>query len=182
MNEVWTNRRVRVLKKMWFEGASVADITEALGLDSRDQVVGKAHRLGLPKRPSPIKQTTAVSRSKSFGLSRTPRGAPRSKKSRKALRSSAACPDLPRPKTEAERQEMQEPKGCRWIEGDVTESDWRFCQAPQQPGSSYCPHHHARCHIKKGSTDHVQAEKTMNTCATFVGKKMLTRAVVQEVA
>lgn len=40
------------------------------------------------------------------------------------------------------------PKTCQWIEGepDVDEPD--FCGKPVQEGSSYCPHHHARCWVK----------------------------------
>jgi hypothetical protein len=38
----------------------------------------------------------------------------------------------------------KDPKGCRFIIGELG-GDWRFCQVPQAPGSSYCDHHHERC-------------------------------------
>lgn len=37
------------------------------------------------------------------------------------------------------------PKGCRWIEGDVSKGgDWRYCQKPPIPGSVLCRQHHGR--------------------------------------
>lgn len=36
---------------------------------------------------------------------------------------------------------VKEPKGCRWIDGDVSSGDWRYCQHPQAAGSAYCSHH-----------------------------------------
>ncbi len=38
------------------------------------------------------------------------------------------------------------PKTCTWLEGEPR--DRLFCGAVLQPGSSYCPEHHARCFIK----------------------------------
>ena len=37
-----------------------------------------------------------------------------------------------------------DPVGCRWIEGEPGHGPWRYCQHDQQPGSDYCPLHHAR--------------------------------------
>ncbi|MDP6342438.1 MAG: hypothetical protein QF578_14945 [Alphaproteobacteria bacterium] len=42
------------------------------------------------------------------------------------------------------RTPEQEPRGCRWIMGDVDRPGWRYCQGSRRPGSSYCPHHHDR--------------------------------------
>lgn len=39
----------------------------------------------------------------------------------------------------------QEPRGCRYIHGDPPGIDWRYCQAPQAPGSPYCRTHLSRC-------------------------------------
>lgn len=52
----WTDDRVATLKKMWKEGHSAADIAKTLGKGvTRNAVIGKAHRMGLSGRPSPIK-------------------------------------------------------------------------------------------------------------------------------
>jgi len=55
---VWTDERLDELKKLWAEGVSISQIGEALGV-SRNAIAGKAHRMGLPKRPSPISKSKA---------------------------------------------------------------------------------------------------------------------------
>jgi GcrA cell cycle regulator len=51
----WTEERIERLKAMWAEGATASEIAEKLGGVSRNAVIGKAHRLGLEARPSPVK-------------------------------------------------------------------------------------------------------------------------------
>jgi GcrA cell cycle regulator len=51
----WTDERIERLKKMWSEGATASQIADDLGGVSRNAVIGKAHRLGLDARPSPVK-------------------------------------------------------------------------------------------------------------------------------
>lgn len=51
----WTDDRIATLKKMWEGGATASQIAEELGGVSRNAVIGKAHRLGLKSRPSPVK-------------------------------------------------------------------------------------------------------------------------------
>lgn len=33
---------------------------------------------------------------------------------------------------------------CRWVEGDVSDEDWRMCGHPVQGASSWCAHHRRR--------------------------------------
>ena len=51
----WTDERIDRLKAMWAEGSTASQIAEDLGGVSRNAVIGKAHRLGLEARPSPVK-------------------------------------------------------------------------------------------------------------------------------
>ena len=51
----WTEERIDRLKKMWASGSTASQIAEELGGVSRNAVIGKAHRLGLESRPSPVK-------------------------------------------------------------------------------------------------------------------------------
>jgi GcrA cell cycle regulator len=51
----WTEERIERLKTMWHEGATASQIADELGGVSRNAVIGKAHRLGLEQRPSPVK-------------------------------------------------------------------------------------------------------------------------------
>ena len=51
----WTDERIAKLKEMWEGGATASQIADELGGVSRNAVIGKAHRLGLKARPSPVK-------------------------------------------------------------------------------------------------------------------------------
>jgi GcrA cell cycle regulator len=51
----WTEERIDRLKKMWHDGSTASQIADELGGVSRNAVIGKAHRLGLEQRPSPVK-------------------------------------------------------------------------------------------------------------------------------
>lgn len=55
----WTDERIDQLKKMWAKGMTASQIADELGGVSRNAVIGKAHRLGLKSRPSPVKAKEA---------------------------------------------------------------------------------------------------------------------------
>ena len=55
----WTDERIEKLTKMWEGGSTASQIAEELGGVSRNAVIGKAHRLGLKARPSPVKANDA---------------------------------------------------------------------------------------------------------------------------
>ena len=52
----WTDERIDSLKAMWEKGLTASQIAEELGGVSRNAVIGKAHRLDLQSRPSPVKE------------------------------------------------------------------------------------------------------------------------------
>ena len=54
MESVWTHDLVEQLGQLWRQGLSTAEIGRRLGL-TKNAVVGKAHRLSLDPRPSPLK-------------------------------------------------------------------------------------------------------------------------------
>ncbi len=51
----WTDERIDRLKALWADGSTASQIAEDLGGVSRNAVIGKAHRLGLESRPSPVR-------------------------------------------------------------------------------------------------------------------------------
>jgi GcrA cell cycle regulator len=51
----WSEETIVRLRGLWTEGHSTAEIGRRLGV-SKNAVVGKAHRLDLPARPSPIRR------------------------------------------------------------------------------------------------------------------------------
>ncbi len=51
----WTDERIERLKELWSKGMTASQIADELGGVSRNAVIGKAHRLGLQSRPSPVR-------------------------------------------------------------------------------------------------------------------------------
>src|SRR5580765_4374685 len=51
----WNDEVIIQLRALWDEGHSTAEIGRRLGV-TKNAVVGKAHRLDLPARPSPIRR------------------------------------------------------------------------------------------------------------------------------
>jgi GcrA cell cycle regulator len=74
----WTEERIATLTKMWEGGATASQIAEELGGVSRNAVIGKAHRLGLKARPSPVKanEPKPEARSKPAEAKPAPKAAP----------------------------------------------------------------------------------------------------------
>ncbi len=55
---VWDEDTIRQLRDLWTQGFSTAEIGRRLGV-SKNAIVGKAHRLDLEARPSPIRRDVA---------------------------------------------------------------------------------------------------------------------------
>lgn len=90
----WTDERIATLKKMWEGGSTASQIADELGGVSRNAVIGKAHRLGLKSRPSPVK---ANDKKKAAAAPKAAPKAPASKKAAKpaAKPAAAAAPAAP---------------------------------------------------------------------------------------
>jgi GcrA cell cycle regulator len=74
----WTDERIDKLKLMWEKGMTASQIAEELGGVSRNAVIGKAHRLDLQSRPSPVKANDDdKSGTKKAAAPKAPKPAPR---------------------------------------------------------------------------------------------------------
>ena len=51
----WTPERIAEVERLWNEGLTTSEIGRRLGI-SKNAVVGKVHRMGLPSRQSPIQR------------------------------------------------------------------------------------------------------------------------------
>src|SRR5205085_11577480 len=71
----WTDERIDRLKKMWSDGATASQIADELGGVSRNAVIGKAHRLGLEQRPSPVKPGEEKEAKKAAPVAASPKSA-----------------------------------------------------------------------------------------------------------
>lgn len=77
---VWSPERVTLLQRHWDEGKTAGQIASILGEVTRNSVIGKAHRLNLAGRPSPIRRKNpgAVTiRTLGEGMCRWPVGDPK---------------------------------------------------------------------------------------------------------
>jgi len=91
----WTEERIERLKKMWHDGATASQIADELGGVSRNAVIGKAHRLGLEQRPSPVKPGDEEKAKKASPAPAAP--APRPTPKAEAPRPTEAAAEAPSP-------------------------------------------------------------------------------------
>ena len=114
----WTEDRLETLKNLWNDGLSISQIGQKLGV-TRNAVAGKAHRIGLPKRQSPISGSGALVR----------------KKAKKTEEVSELPLRLALRKISWSRSK------CVWPSGDPKTTDFSFCGEPIEPGKPYCHEH-----------------------------------------
>lgn len=66
MVDLWTDQTVKWLRLMWRAGLTCSAIARELGEDvTPDAVSSKARRLGLERRPSPIRRAASSKKSRS---------------------------------------------------------------------------------------------------------------------
>ena len=107
----WTEERIERLKKMWHDGATASQIADELGGVSRNAVIGKAHRLGLEQRPSPVKPGEEKEAKKPAAAAPAPApkvsAAPRAEAPPSRPAAPAAAPQANAPQRQLSPQEMQ---------------------------------------------------------------------------
>lgn len=145
----WTTDAVGMLRTLWAEGHTTAEIGRRMGL-TKNAVIGKAHRLQLPKRPSPIRR----------GGTPRPRAPARVRRPTLPPLASVTNPTIPMPASASTRRpsvpsvERRTPvptpirpyagasgKPCCWPLGEPGQPGFRFCEAGSAPGRPYCPEH-----------------------------------------
>lgn len=123
----WTDDRVAILKKLWGEGKTAAEIAKELGGVTRNAVIGKAHRLKLSNRVSPIQQNKKAVVSKPVPTHKE-------------------APKIPKSTVEDENREKIDlidlgARQCRWPIGDPREEGFGFCGCESLAGLPYCSEH-----------------------------------------
>ena len=141
----WNDEIIVRLCGFWLEGHSTAEIGRRIGA-TKNAVIGKVRRLGLPPRRSPIRligptlpplPAVAVALEVSTPLI-NPRPAP---PPRPAAATPTAHPPvrvvLPRPI-----------RTCCWPIGEPRTKSFRFCDDDVVPGKSYCGDHAQLAYVK----------------------------------
>lgn len=124
----WTDDRITLLKRLWSEGKTAAEIAKALGGVTRNAVIGKAHRLKLSNRVSPIQQNNKKSAPVSAKIQ------PQSVE-RKIQKAPAQDNRKRIPLVDLKANQ------CRWPIGDPREENFGFCGHTQIAGLPYCAEH-----------------------------------------
>jgi GcrA cell cycle regulator len=147
----WTDETIARLRELWAEGLSTAEIGRRMAV-SKNAVVGKAHRLNLTARPSPIRRDGPA-------LPRTPM--PRRVVGPTLPPLTVAPPPMPRPVPLPSQPEVARPapvraipartlrpQACCWPLGEPGTRSFRFCDAEALPGKPYCAAHAAVAYVR----------------------------------
>ena len=115
----WDEQKLKELEDLWKQGHPISKIGEILGV-SRNSVAGKAHRMGLPKRSSPISSA---------------------KKENLTVEKNNETSNLDIPLKIKLRNVQWSRTKCCWPEGDPKQNDFKFCGQDIFPGRPYCDKH-----------------------------------------
>ncbi len=138
----WDENNVAKLRDLWDQGLPTAQIGKLLGF-TKNAVVGKAHRIGLERRPSPIRRSAV-----------------------KPDRKKARSPVMPKLNFESKQEEIRpvnetssfQPvvknlfnssvkRGCEWPVGHPDENDFHFCGKDRFEEKPYCLEHCAVAYV-----------------------------------
>ncbi len=164
----WNDETIARLRQLWQEGHSTAEIGRRMSA-TKNAVVGKAHRLALPPRPSPIRREAAEGHVPRRSATRRVTGP-----TLPALPSSATLPTpLPAPAPGApaavaapcsavapppcapiQLRAVPVPRAsarvatCCWPIGDPGTASFRFCDDGAMASKPYCAQHAALAYVK----------------------------------
>ena len=152
----WTDATIATLRRLWSEGHSTAEIGRRMGI-SKNAVVGKAHRLDLPGRRSPIKLRDPSAPKPERRPPR--RQAPRTTLPRLQCLSAQLSAPIPAAtsrevKTAPDLTENCAPipvtgnHPCCWPIGMPGTPAFRFCDAPALRGKPYCTEHAELAYVR----------------------------------
>ena len=162
----WTEERVELLKKLWADGISSAEIAVKLGGVSRNAVIGKIYRLGLSNKSNSQRSVSSPEPSESSLSDQTETWSPAPEEAKSsaadelqdetdsAVDESGAADnaehdpesDLANARRAEEASlklslmELTE-RTCKWPIGDPATSEFWFCGLPSSPGKPYCGAH-----------------------------------------
>jgi len=133
---LWTDAKKEELRMAWEEGLPASTIAEKLGEGvSRNAVIGKAHRMGLPARPSPVKGADS-GMVKGDGDVDGEAGGEAGPRPRAPAKSRAKVV-----KVQLTSLLGLSERVCKWPIGHPGDSDFHFCGKPSQAGFPYCGEH-----------------------------------------
>lgn len=154
----WTDETIARLRELWAEGHSTAEIGRRMGI-SKNAVVGKAHRLNLQSRPSPIRRDAGeavvrphtprrVTGSTLPPLATTPPPVPQPTRPTPPVVSVRPEPARPPVAVRPVPARSLRSQTCCWPVGEPGTRSFRFCDAEATPGKPYCTEHAAVAYVR----------------------------------
>jgi GcrA cell cycle regulator len=164
----WSDETIGRLRALWSEGHSTAEIGRRLGV-SKNAVVGKAHRLDLPARPSPIRRDGSGPTQRSRAPRRVagptlppltsthgatgPAPRPSMPQPRPAAQPLVARPapapaPPPAPRIQVAPRPFARTVACCWPIGEPGTKSFRFCDGDALTGKPYCQEHAQVAYVK----------------------------------
>ena len=149
----WDENNVTKLRELWDQGLPTAQIGKLLGF-TKNAVVGKAHRIGLERRPSPIRRTAVKPDRKKARSPVMPKlNFETTQNSAPAIKDSNTFQPV------VKNLFNSNPKrGCEWPEGHPDENDFHFCGKERFEDKPYCIDHCAIAYVipEKEESDRVE--------------------------
>lgn len=155
----WNDEIIARLRGLWSEGLSTAEIGRRMGI-SKNAVVGKAHRLNLPARPSPIRREAAESDAPARVAAPRrltgPTLPPLPVAAAAAPAAVVAPQPVARPMAPAARPvavravpvRSSRLASCCWPIGEPGTKSFHFCDAEALSGKPYCAAHAQLAYVK----------------------------------
>ena len=137
----WDENNVTKLRELWDQGLPTAQIGKLLGF-TKNAVVGKAHRIGLERRPSPIRRTAVKPDRKK---ARSP-VMPKLNFEKMDENTSNNEPNIFQPVVKNLFSSNQK-RGCEWPMGHPDEIDFHFCEKERFEDKPYCLKHCAVAYV-----------------------------------
>ncbi|HET6306282.1 MAG TPA: GcrA family cell cycle regulator [Rhodopila sp.] len=170
---VWDEETIRHLRELWAQGHSTAEIGRRLGV-SKNAIVGKAHRLDLDARPSPIRRdpakppaerasahprvagptlpplaSTGVASEATQPSNVQPLRSAPAPTPRPAVTASPVAAPAPRPAPPPSPiQVRRSAPSCCWPIGEPGTKAFRFCDEASVAGKPYCDDHAKLAYVK----------------------------------
>lgn len=156
----WSDETIERLRRLWEEGLSSSAIGRQLGY-SKNAIIGKARRIGLSGRPSPIKSDSPtrprIGRPKPIGDKPTlpSLAGPVFTAPSAPIQFRAPKPPVTRPieirETVQAALSVALPKfrgECSWPIGDPGTRSFRYCLEPALFACPYCPTHKSMAYVR----------------------------------
>ena len=154
----WTEELDARLAELWLQGMSTGEIGRTMGI-TKNSVVGRAHRLRLLARPSPIVRGGRGWRRSKVAVPTlvqlqvpVPVVPPLPPSASVGVNELIACSPAPAPAAPPVRpRRIQE---CCWPIGDPGAPGFRYCDAAYAGRGSYCPEHAAGAFARRPRNGH----------------------------